>query len=59
MGFFEGLLEVAVLELIDDMRAFIRKARRLLCDGGLYFCGVFPNKNHWFTRMGLRGVALT
>ncbi len=53
--FLGGLFEAAVLELIEDIRTFIRNVRRILYDGGLYFCGVFPNKKYWLTKMGLSG----
>lgn len=54
-GSLDGVVEVAVLELIDDKPGFVRRARRLLRDGGLYFCFLFPNRGYWMPRLGLRG----
>lgn len=54
-GTYDGVIEVAVLELIRDKQAFIRNALSLLKEGGLYFCFLFPNGKYWVTKMGIRG----
>lgn len=51
----DAVIEVAVLELIEDKTAFIRNTRRVLRDGGYYFCCLFPNKSYWLSKLGIRG----